>query len=77
MCVCYKNAIVAADGTKDAMCGLSKSMQSVPKFERLLTRSLQESSKELDKLVDNLDSNIDVLKKADIDGGNIIERFNE
>jgi len=52
-------------------------MQSVPKFERHLTRSLQESSKELDKLVDNLDSNIDVLKKADINGGNIIERFNE
>ena len=69
-------AITEGVQAEQAFLDLNKIIASLPKYEKHLNRSLQSYSKQLDTFTENLDNFLDVLRKAEIDGNNIIQSFN-
>ena len=62
--------------TEQAFLDLNKTIANLPKYEKHLNRSLQSYSKQLDTFTENLEIFLDVLRKAEIAGNNIIQNFN-
>lgn len=61
--------------TEKAITNLNNIISNLPKYQKHLNRSLQSYSKQLDAFNENLVNLLDVLRKAEIDGNNIIQNY--
>ncbi len=68
-------AIVQGDQTQQEFIKLNNIIEHIPKFEKHLNRSLENYRQQLTAFTDNLELFLDVLRKAEVDGNNLINNL--